>query len=584
MMTQDASAATPAPDTDAVATAASASTAAAPAAPARNFGHYGLVRLLGSSSLTIAWLARDNRSGAMVRLLAARQPVNSETVRARCVEEARRASQLNHPRLLPAHEVGCVDRFPFVTSACDPALPPQRVEERFSPPALRSLIRNGCEMLEGLAYAHEASIPHGDLGLHTLAFDANDRVSLWGLGLGVAIASTRPQGIPTAGGLGGGLLGREIAAASLLIQHWIQGEPPHGESDMPALLDRWPTSDLRLPPELPMPIADSLRLLLDRAVETNPQRRFIHARSFHRALSGWHYTEYPEDGGLDAMLQGLLRRNGLLPAADKLRERVAHIVGMDKGRLDEMVDSLMQDLALTMSMLRAANASEMAVAGEGAVVTSPKRAMALLGTDGLRRVAGSQKQWPGTAKPHHATLLLQAIERAQLAAHLAAEVAPGGSDAEVAMLAATFQNLGQVLGLYHFPDEIAQIQRLVLSSRGTDKAITPDLAAMSVLGVDLQTMALAFMRLWGVAEPLRHLVRPLAEDAVVRSPETLEAWSRLLGSFANEVVRITDLPQPNQPAALATLIGRYHSTLGLDEGQVRGAMRRAREKLSRHMR
>lgn len=49
-------------------------------------------------------------------------------------------------------------------------------------------------------------------------------------------------------------------------------------------------------------------------------------------------------------------------------------------------------------------------------------------------------------------------------------------------------------------------------------------------------------------------------------------------------LRTTDLPQPNQPAALATLIGRYHSTLGLDEGQVRGAMRRAREKLSRHMR
>ncbi len=55
-------------------------------------------------------------------------------------------------------------------------------------------------------------------------------------------------------------------------------------------------------------------------------------------------------------------------------------------------------------------------------------------------------------------------------------------------------------------------------------------------------------------------------------------------SFANGVLRITDLPQPEQPAALAALVGRYHSTLGLDEGQVRGAMRRAREKLSRHMR
>lgn len=559
--------------------------AAAPATAVRSFGPYTLIRLIGSSSLTIAWLARDTRSDQPVRLLAARQPVNSQAVRERCVEEARKASQLNHPRLLPAHEVGCVDRFPYVTTLCDPEHLPARIEDTFAPPALRSLVRNGCELLEGLAYAHEASIPHGDLGLHTLAFDTHDKVSLWGLGLGVAIAGARPQGIPSAGGLGGGLLGREIAGACLLIQHWIQGAPPHGEADMPALLDRWPTSKLSLPQELPMPIADSLRLMLDRAVETNPQRRFIHARSFHRALSGWHYTEYPEDGGFDAMLQAQLRRNGHLPATEGLRERVAHIAGMDKGRLDEMVEVLRQDLALTLSMLRAANASEMAAAGEeGAAVTSVKRAMALLGTDGLRRVSNGQQAWPGTAKPHHAVQLAQAIDRAHLAGYLAAEVAPGGTDAEGAALAGIFQNFGQILGLYHFPDEVAQIQRLVISSKGTDKPITPELAAKSVLGVDLQAMAIAFMRLWGLAEPLRHLVRPLNEDAVVRMPESLEAWSRLTGSFANGVLRITDLPQPEQPAALAALVGRYHSTLGLDEGQVRGAMRRAREKLSRHMR
>ncbi|MFM2341947.1 MAG: hypothetical protein RLZZ592_1600 [Pseudomonadota bacterium] len=563
---------------------ASAPPAAAPAAAARTFGHYALMRPLGGSTLTIAWLARDNRTGVTVRLLAARHAVGSDALRARCVDDAKRASQLSHPRLLPVHDVGCVDRFPYVSCLCDPALLPARVEENFTPMALRSLVRNGCELLEALAYAHEGSISHGDLGLHTLAFDASDRISLWGLGLGSAIAGARAQGIPTAGGLGGGLFGREVAAACLLIQHWIQGTPPHGEVDLPTLLDRWPTSDLRLPQELPMPIADSLRLMLDRAVETNPQRRFIHARSFHRAISGWRATEYPEDGGFDEMLQAQLRRNGHLPATEGLKTRVTHIVGMDKGRLDEMVEVLRQDLALTLSMLRAANASEMAVAGEGAAVTSVKRAMALLGTDGLRRVAGGQKPWPGTAKPHHATLLAQAMDRAHLAGYLAIEVAPSGADAENASLAAIFQNFGLVLGLYHFPDEIAQIQRLVLSSQGTDKPVTQDLAAMSVLGLDLQTLAVAFIRLLGLAEPLRLLVRPLSEEVVVRTPDTVEGWSRLIGTFANGVLKITELPQPQQPAALAELLGRYHSTLGLDEGQVRGAMRRAREKLSRHMR
>ena len=35
----------------------------------RSFGPYTLIRLIGSSSLTIAWLARDTRTDQPVRLL-----------------------------------------------------------------------------------------------------------------------------------------------------------------------------------------------------------------------------------------------------------------------------------------------------------------------------------------------------------------------------------------------------------------------------------------------------------------------------------------------------------------------------------
>ncbi len=54
----------------------------------RAFGDYGLLRLLGRSSLTIAWLAVEQSTGVVVRLLASTQPIGDPQARNRCVEEA----------------------------------------------------------------------------------------------------------------------------------------------------------------------------------------------------------------------------------------------------------------------------------------------------------------------------------------------------------------------------------------------------------------------------------------------------------------------------------------------------------------
>ena len=81
------------------------------------------------------------------------------------------------------------------------------------------------------------------------------------------------------------LLAREIAACGLLMHHWLLGRAPFGEPDMPTLLGRLTTTDLRLPLELSMPVPLSLRLIVDRSTDLHPQRRFVHARSFERVLS-----------------------------------------------------------------------------------------------------------------------------------------------------------------------------------------------------------------------------------------------------------------------------------------------------------
>ncbi|MEX8494932.1 HDOD domain-containing protein [Sphaerotilus sp.] len=561
-------------------------TDAVSAAPVlRTFADFALLRMLGRSSLTIAWLATDIHTGQPVRLLASTYPVTSQVVRERCVEDAQRAARLVHPRLVPVRKVGCVDRFPYVV--CDAE--PSDLEAPSVAPTVLSLddvVRRGHDVLDGLSYVHEAGMVHGDLALHTLMLDATGRLRLWGCGLGVALATARNASVssaPSPPGLGH-LLSREIAACGLLMQHWLMGRPPAGEADMPTLLGQMNTIDLRLPIPVPQPVPDSLRLIINRAIDLHPQRRFLHARSFERVLGNWHQTQLLDGDGFDAVLAERIRRGGHLPARPMLVNRVTQIIGMEQQRLDTVVDVLLEDIGLSLGLLRAANSAEASAVSVDEAVITVNRAMQLMGTNGLRRVAGGMKPWPGTLKPVSVRAFEAAMNRALLAGHLAECLAPAGMDAEAAMLAAQFQHLGTLLAAYHFPDELQQIARLKAAGDvGSGQPISEETATLAVLGVDLPGLALAFLRLWGLTDSLRQRVKPIPLDRRIISPTTPAGWIKLVASCANEIVALTELPQPAQPAALTTVLGRYHTALALETEQVRGAMRQARDKLSRHL-
>ena len=568
---------------DAVSAAPASAPASTPAPVIRAFAHFGLHRLIGRSSLTIAWLATDTRSGQTVRLLASTQPIAVAALRERCVEDAQRLARLEHPRLLPVREAGCVDRFPYLVCDAQPA------DLEASPAAqpvlgLDDAVRRGHDLLDGLAYVHEAGMVHGDIGVHTVVADSSGRLRLWGGGLGVALANARAV---AAGGQPmniGYFLSREIAACGLLMQHWLLGTPPAGEADMPALLERLASADLRLPLQTPTPVPESLRLIINRATDPHPQRRYLHARSFERVLGNWHQTQLLDDNGFDSILAERIRRGGHLPARPMLGQRVTQIANMEQQRLNTVVDVLLEDIGLSLAMLRAANSADTSAAAADEAVITVNRAMQLMGTSGLRRVASGMKAWPGTLKPMHLRTFDAAMNRALLAGHLAEGLAPGGMDAEAAQLAAQFQHLGRLLAAYHFPDELQQIARLkAAGDTDTGQPLSEETATLAVLGVDLPGLAMALLRLWGLTDALRQQVKPIPLDRRVQSPTTTAGWAKLVASCANEIVDIADQPQAAQPAALTHVLNRYHGVLALETEQVRAAMRQARDKLSRHL-
>lgn len=353
---------------------------------------------------------------------------------------------------------------------------------------------------------------------------------------------------------------------------------------MPTLLGRLTSTDLRLPADLPQPVPISLRLIIDRATDLHPQRRFVHARSFERVLCNWRETQLLGGEGFDALLAERIRRNGHLPARAMLNHRVMQIARMEQQRLDTVVDVLLEDIGLSLGLLRAANSVDAtAVTAEEPVITV-NRAMQLMGTMGLRRVATGMKAWPGMLKPQAARTLEVAMHRALLAGHVAEGLAPAGMNPESVLLAAQFQHLGLLLATYHFPEEMQQITRLTTATDGSSgPPISPETAMLAVLGVDLAGLTASFLRLWGLTDALLYRVRAIPPDRIIRTPTAAAGWVKLVASCANEVVALSELPEPARPAALAQVIDRYHQVLALDTEQVQTALRQARDKLSRHL-
>jgi hypothetical protein len=100
-------------------------------------------------------------------------------------------------------------------------------------------------------------------------------------------------------------------------------------------------------------------------------------------------------------------------------------------------------------------------AGSGPVLTV-RRAITMIGMDGVRRSALALRPWPGPLGTEDAAELASLIERCRQAARAARALCPVAYDAEVVFLVTMLQNLGRLVMQYHFADEAQQIRRLRL--------------------------------------------------------------------------------------------------------------------------
>jgi non-specific serine/threonine protein kinase len=553
-----------------------------PAAAVRRLGRFELHKLLGKSARSMVWLVHDPRlEQDLVLVIPRTQPADAQTAE-RWAQGVRKAARLNHPHLAHVVEIGEQDRWPYV--AYDRAAGPT-LAEKLSAQGLPAVevARWMVQALDGLAFAHEAGVVHRDLQPHMLTVSEQGTVRV--LGFEVALDAAEAAGdTPT---LARSLsvdpnqlraqrdaAQRDVLALGLVMHQSLVGAPALEEPDIGKALERlppWGQEFVRLPWSMARPVPEPLRAIVNRSTERQERQRYRTARTFAHALSGWLDAESNQGGGPLAVLLDRVRAVGPLPALPGGTVRAAKLLKMERERTNELAELVLRDLALAFELLRAVNTAKVRgtqVAGNGPVLTV-RRAIAMIGLEGVQRAAQSLRPWPGPLDAQGAKDLNALIERVKRAGRIAQSLRPAGYDAEVVYLVTLLQSLGRLVVQYHFPDESAQVRRL-MQPEPAGKAGEPDLpgmteenAAFAVLGADVETLGAAVARQWGMDDEVMHMIRRLPNDKPVRTLEGDGDVLRAVGSLGNEVVDAIGLPAQQVTHALSRIAQRYGRALNV---------------------
>jgi non-specific serine/threonine protein kinase len=379
---------------------------------------------------------------------------------------------------------------------------------------------------------------------------------------------------------------RDVLAVGLLMHRLLAGAPALEEPDVGRVIERLPplgNEFVRLPWSLPRPVAEPLRAIVNRSVDRQERQRYRNARTLSHALQGWLDADSQQGGGPLAQLLDRVRAAGALPAMPGGGLRTAELMRLERERTNELAELVLRDLALSFELLRAVNTAQVRgaqVAGNGPVLTV-RRAIAMLGLDGVQRAAQSLRPWPGALQPEAAQEMQALVLRVKRAGRVAQALRPAGYDAEVVHLVTLLQSLGRLVLQYHLPDEAAQIRRLMQPAppakpgEREEPGMNEETACFAVLGTGIDHLGTAIARQWGLDDEVLHMIRRLPEGALVHQPESDGDTLRLVASCANEAIDAIGLPAVHVGPALGKLLQRYARALKITQKDLQAALQGA---------
>ena len=274
-------------------------TSAADAAPTKlpeTIGRYRIIKLLGKGGFGLVYLAHDDQ---LSRPVAVKVPHANRVVRPEDAElylaEARIVASLEHPNIVPVHDVGSTAEFPFfvVSKYVEGSdLATKLKESRLSCQQAAALVAT---VAEALHYAHKQGLVHRDVKPGNILIDNNGNAYVVDFGLalreenigkGPKYAGTPSYMSPEqARGEGHRVDGRsDIFSLGIVFYELLVGRQPFRGETQVELLEQITTQEPRPPRQIDDRISKELDRICLKALSKRASERYSAARDMAEDL------------------------------------------------------------------------------------------------------------------------------------------------------------------------------------------------------------------------------------------------------------------------------------------------------------
>ena len=558
----------------------------------KRVGRFEIIRELGRGAQSVVYLARDPHLQRQVAIKTLHFSRPDARQNRQLLEEARVVSQLRHPSIVPIFEAAEEQGDLYLVFQY---VPGKNLAEYLQLSAGLTPARAIAIMqpiLDALAHAHAAGIIHRDLKPSNILIDDDGVPRVMDFGI-----ATRAEGLATDGGQLVGtpaymapeyILQRtssersDIFAAGLVLYELLTGQRALPGSDIKQVMRQIAGEDIKLPPAASAALDERLVHLLYRALARDPQERYVSAVQMREALDDFLSPESPAPSadGRQSTIEFLLRRmrhKSDFPALSESVGAINRITSSETQSISDVSNTILKDFSLTNKILRMVNSAYYRQAG-GGNISPVSRAVVVLGLDAVRNIAITVMLFDHLQNKTNSNQLKDEFVRANLAAVLAKDIGSKISvraESEQVFICSMFHNLGRLLSQYYFPEESAEIRRLM-----QQKNCSEDAAALQVLGISHEDLGIAIAQTWGFPRLIVNSMRKLPAGSI-RRPTNSEESLRAVSALSNELCTlVADAAPEQQQRELRRLVTRFAEVAPLNEPDLRRTLDRSFEQVS----
>jgi len=268
---------------------------------ARQVGRYLIRERLGRGGMATVFKAYDPGIGRDLAIKFLHATLcEDEQYRGRFLREARAAGGLSHPNIVTVHDVGEIERRPYMAMELLDGEPLSEMMQAGKPLPLRDMVIMGIQLARALDYAHSHRIVHRDIKPGNIVrLKGTNTIKVTDFGIahmessGSAEQRTRvgdvlgtPQYMSPEQTQGEKLDGRsDLFSAGIMFYQMLTGQRPFQGDSLVALAVKIakeePAPLEKLRPDLP----SSLRRIVERCLAKAPDRRFQTGAELSDALT-----------------------------------------------------------------------------------------------------------------------------------------------------------------------------------------------------------------------------------------------------------------------------------------------------------